>query len=218
MNVLIVDDHEMIGELFAALVKQNFGKVQVFVATSLSSGLKILENHTGEPFAIALIDLVMAGETECTDHIFIFRKKFPSVPVLAISGSSTQANALSVFEKGAQGFISKFCKSDDFIEAIRCVLRGEQFAPVRLQESLVKPNCFGSTGFAAPALTDRQILILELLSSGFSDKGVAKKLGITDETVAYHLQKVFRALNASTRTQAIAQAFRHGLLAVSLKI
>jgi DNA-binding NarL/FixJ family response regulator len=211
----------MICELFAELVKQHFESVQVFVVTSLSSGIEILENHTGEPFAIALIDLVIEGETDGTCAVRSFCEKFPLVPVLAISGSGDNATALKIYEQGAQAFLSKFCSSSELILAIQCVLRGEQFAPAGLKwlsTPAAAHTLVESPAFSAPALTDRQIAILELLSSGFSDKGVAKKLGITDETVAYQLQKVFRTLNASTRTQAIAQAFRHGLLAVSLKM
>jgi two-component system, NarL family, competent response regulator ComA len=221
MNILIVDDHEMIGELFATLVKQHFAPVKVFVATSLRSGIEILENHTGEPFSIALIDLVIEGESEGAGTVRSFRNKFPSVPVLAISGLDAHAVASKVYEQGVQGFLSKFCSSEELIQAIRCVLRGDQFFLDGLHRALSsvtpvsKPRLVDLSTVEAPALSDRQLAILELLSSGFSDKGVAKKLGITDETVAYHLQKVFRTLNASTRTQAIAQAFRHGLLAVN---
>jgi two-component system, NarL family, nitrate/nitrite response regulator NarL len=206
MKILIIDDHEMIGELFSALVRQHFPQALVFVATSLKAGMQILENHKRERFAIAVIDLVLEGETGGAGTIGVFRKRFPLVPVLAISGLDAHSVAPSVYAQGAHGFLPKFCSSQEFIEAIDCVLNGRQYTPAGLESRSAKNT---------PSLSERQILILNLLSSGFSDKGVAKKLGITDETVAYHLQKAFRTLNASTRTQAIAEAFRQGLLAFS---
>jgi DNA-binding NarL/FixJ family response regulator len=214
LKILIVDDHEIIGQLFAALVRQHFPQSQVFVATSLQMGMRILENHKRQPFSLAVIDLVLEGEADGTKTVSMVRKTFSALPILVVSGLDAQDVVPSVFRQGAHGFLSKFCSSEDFIKAIRCVLQGEQFVPAGL-ENLITSGSENLTPQSIPVLSNRQIAILELLSSGFSDKRAATQLGITEETIAYHLQKVFRILNASTRTQAIAQAFRHNLLSAN---
>jgi two-component system, NarL family, nitrate/nitrite response regulator NarL len=211
MNVLLIDDHEMMGELLASLITRRFPLSRVCSATSLIGGLQMIAGSASkEAFSIAVIDLVIKGESEGTTTIKTFRSQYPTIPVLAISGLDAETIAPVVFSQGALGFLPKFCSSDELIRAIESVLRGERFIPDCLKGFILKPP-----KNTQPRLTDKQLQILELLGSGFSDKSMASSLGISDETVAYHLKNVFRILDASTRTQAITRAFRLGLLEVN---
>jgi two-component system, NarL family, nitrate/nitrite response regulator NarL len=209
MNILIVDDHEMIAELFSTAIQRHLPHARTHLATSLKAGLKILEDHAYETFSLAIVDLVIHGESEGAATIANFRKFCPTVPVLAVSGLDVETVAPAVFDYGAHGFLPKFCSSDEFIRAVSTILKGERFVSSASHIHMSKPS-----RTSRPVLSERQLLILELIGSGFSDKSVAKELGITDETVAYHLKNAFRILDVSTRTQAITQAFRRGLLAV----
>jgi DNA-binding NarL/FixJ family response regulator len=67
-------------------------------------------------------------------------------------------------------------------------------------ESLVEP------------LTLRELQVLELLADGLPNKSIALRLGISDETVKFHLGSVFGKLGASNRTDAVRLALRRGLV------
>jgi DNA-binding NarL/FixJ family response regulator len=62
------------------------------------------------------------------------------------------------------------------------------------------------------ALTPRELQVLELVAEGLSNRAVAAKLGVSDETVKFHLTSVFGKLCASNRTDAVRRALRRGLL------
>lgn len=64
------------------------------------------------------------------------------------------------------------------------------------------------------ALTPREIQVLALVADGLSNKAVARRLGVSDETVKFHLASIFGKLGASNRTDAVRQALRRGLLAL----
>jgi DNA-binding NarL/FixJ family response regulator len=61
-------------------------------------------------------------------------------------------------------------------------------------------------------LTAREVQVLELLADGLSNKAIAARLGVSDETVKFHLSAVFGKLRASNRTDAVRQALRRGLV------
>lgn len=62
------------------------------------------------------------------------------------------------------------------------------------------------------ALTPRETQVLELVADGLGNKAIAVRLGVSDETVKFHLASVFGKLSASNRTDAVRQALRHGLV------
>ena len=74
----------------------------------------------------------------------------------------------------------------------------------------------GPSGPEPPAepLTPREIEVLELLAEGLTNKGIAARLGISDQTVKFHVASILGKLGASSRTEAVRRAVRRGLLAL----
>lgn len=67
---------------------------------------------------------------------------------------------------------------------------------------------------AAEALTPREVQVLELLAEGLSNKAIALRLGISDQTVKFHVASILGKLEASNRTEAVRRAVRRGLIAL----
>ena len=63
-------------------------------------------------------------------------------------------------------------------------------------------------------LTDREIQVLELLAEGLSNKGIAARLGISDQTVKFHVASISGKLGTHTRTETVRRAVRSGLIAL----
>ena len=207
MKILVVDDHEMIGDLLASLVRDNIENAQVFLATTLKEGVEVVERGGPDNFALAVVDLVILGEIEGPSTVTQFRQKFPAIPVLAISGLDGADIVAALYSGGARGFLPKHSSTNEFLKAVKTVLVGERYVPIGFEESA------NSLEQNQPlVLRGRQLEIVELLGQGLSDKVIANQLGISTETVSYHLQNAFRALEVTTRAQAVARAFRLGLI------
>jgi len=70
----------------------------------------------------------------------------------------------------------------------------------------------GELDLPAESLTSREVQVLELLAEGLSNKTIAQRLGISDQTVKFHVASISGKLGAVNRTDAVRRAVRHGLI------
>ena len=70
----------------------------------------------------------------------------------------------------------------------------------------------GDLDLPAESLTSREVQVLELLAEGLSNKTIAQRLGISDQTVKFHVASISGKLGAVNRTDAVRRAVRHGLI------
>ena len=91
-------------------------------------------------------------------------------------------------------------------------LRQARAAGPRADAFLVAPAAEHADDPQVEALTPREIEVLELLAEGLSNKGIALRLGISDQTVKFHVASITGKLGAHTRTGAVRLAVRRGLI------
>ena len=100
---------------------------------------------------------------------------------------------------------------------------GEFGSLAEARDAGLDADAFLLTGVTAPALDDepavesltpREIEVLELVAEGLSNKAVAQRLGISDQTVKFHLTSISGKLGATNRTDAVRRAVRRGLIAL----
>ena len=112
----------------------------------------------------------------------------------------------AAFDRGAAAFIVKHIDPRDLPSAIRQAVDGTVFQPLGLLE---RP----SNGSADDAdLTKRELTILEALQSGRSNKQIAEKLFLAEQTVKFHLTNIYRKLDVNNRTEAVRYAYEHGIV------
>ena len=127
---------------------------------------------------------------------------------MIVSGVNDPRTIRALLDGGARGYIPKLASSEQLMDALRRVLRGEVYLP----DALFIPDPQTTAGDDEAALTARQLQILPLLAEGMPNKRIADALGVTEGTVKQHLKDLFRRLNARNRTQAVKEARRLGLL------
>ena len=206
MKILHADDHPMFREGLGFFLKLLAPDVKVAEAGNLQAALDRLALEW--PVDLMLLDLEMPGVSGVEGFLAI-QRRFPTLPVVIVSGVSDARIIRTLIDSGARGFIPKLSSSEQLMDGLRRVLRGEVFLP----DSLFLPAA-ESTGAAAEAdlLTTRQLQLLPLLADGMPNKRIADALGVTEGTVKQHLKELFRRLNARNRTQAVNEARRLGLL------
>ncbi|HEY1534313.1 MAG TPA: response regulator transcription factor [Polyangiaceae bacterium] len=118
-------------------------------------------------------------------------------------------SALNALRAGAQGVLLRSVDSERIVSALRAVAMGlGVFDPILLRSLL-------SARAALPealALTPREAEVLSLMAEGLSNKLIAERLKISDHTVKFHVNAILNKLGAETRTEAVVQAARRGLL------
>jgi DNA-binding NarL/FixJ family response regulator len=223
MKVLLVDDHVLFREGLRMLLKHLMGDVIIYEAGNIEDAFSQLLQHG--VMDLILLDIGLPNMIG-TQSVQLMRDKHPEIPVVALSSSEDKATVLSALDKGAMGFVPKSSDSTILIDAMKLILaRGVYLPPsVFLVES--KP---GGTKQAAAVpvnavqelsrrktaqdlgLTPRQSDVLLRILQGKSAKAISRDLDLSASTVKTHTSAVLRALNVTTRTQAVIAAGRLGL-------
>ncbi|MDX1746468.1 MAG: response regulator transcription factor, partial [Halobacteriales archaeon] len=134
------------------------------------------------------------------------------VRTILISPHHEGAMIREAFERGAAGFLSPKVCAAELIRAIWDVASGGRYLESELVSSLLVDESSDPNGASAPRLTPRQSEVLGLVASGLENKQIARRLGIAEGTVKSHLRVVYSRLGATGRAEAVAAAFRLGLL------
>lgn len=125
---------------------------------------------------------------------------------LIVIGNSTQRRMLrSRIEHSPPEIVGEF---DSLADARRAGLKADAVV-LELPEDRT-----GGDRFPAAHLTHRELEVLELMAEGLPNKLIAERLGISDQTVKFHIASIIGKLGASNRTEAVRRAVRRGLLAL----
>lgn len=205
MKILHADDHPMFREGVRFFLKLLDTQVVVLEASNIQGALDKLALEG--PVDLVVLDLQMPGTSEL-DGFFTIHRRYPKVPIVIVSGLNDPRTIRALLDGGARGYIPKLASSEQLMDALRRVLRGEVYLP----DALFIPESQVTTGDEATLLTARQLQILPLLAEGMPNKRIADTLQVAEGTIKQHLKELFKRLKARNRTQAVKEARRLGLL------
>lgn len=114
-------------------------------------------------------------------------------------------------DAGIRGYLLQDCSADELSDAVRSVAAGRRYLSVSVAEQLLD-----SLTFVVPTAREREVL--QLIAAGLSNKEIGRRLGIGEGTVKTHVKSILGKLGESTRTAAIAEARRRGLLSSATKL
>lgn len=205
MKILHADDHSLFREGLGFFLKLLDPGVVTLEAGNVQAALDKLALES--PIDLMLLDLEMPGMNGL-EGFHAIRRRYPQLNIAIVSGVGDPQVIRSLIDAGARGFIPKFAGSEQLMDALRRILRGEIYLP----EAMFATAAAMESGKETAALTSRQREILPLLAEGMANKQIADALGVTEGTVKQHLKELFKRLGSRNRTQAVKEARRLGLL------
>jgi DNA-binding NarL/FixJ family response regulator len=200
VRIVLADDHALVLEGLKALLDAEDDMKVVATATS---GAALLDAVRSRRPDLAVVDLELgegASGLECLDQIVA--EKLP-VKVLILTADSDPRVMRSAWERGAAGFAMKSEPPRQTVATIRQVARGQMVFPLATRQASA-----GAADRVRESLTDRELAVLAALSDGLTNARIARRLGITENTVKFHLQNLYLKLGARTRTEAVAWYLR----------
>jgi DNA-binding NarL/FixJ family response regulator len=203
IRVLIADDHVMVRSALARLLDAS-EDIEV-VGQANDGGEAVAMTHALSP-DVVLMDLVMPG-TDGGTATRVIRDASPGVQVVVLTSLSGRDDVVSALDAGATGYLLKDATIDQLLDGVRAAARNESPLTPRAASELLAARRTASD--AAPALSDREREVLDLLADGLPNKVIARRLGIAERTVKAHVSRIFAALGVTDRTQAAIWAQRH---------
>ncbi len=212
MRLVMVDDHEMVLHGLDAMLGHFPEYVQILGhATAAGEALNLVAEVRPD---VVLCD-VRIGKESGLDLCRQITTQYPGTKVVFLTVYDDEHYLFQALRVGASGYILKRIDGQELISHLSRVGEGETVVDhalagrVALSAARLSAGEFWSG--AHLGLTQRESEVLELLVSGHSNKGVASKLVVSEDTVKTHIRGLYRKLGVSDRSGAIAVALREGL-------
>jgi DNA-binding NarL/FixJ family response regulator len=201
IRVLIVEDHNVVRQGLAALLKVVEGLEVVGEAADGAAAITQFRKHQPD---ITLIDLRLP-RLSGVDVIHQIRSETPQARFVVLTTYDGDEDIYRALKAGAKAYLLKGMTSEDLIATIRTVHEGKSHIPPAIAEKLAER-------MGAEELTPREFDVLEQIVHGKSNKEIASELDVSEATVKTHINSLLGKLGVTDRTQAATAAIQRGIV------
>ena len=201
IRILTVDDHPLLREGIAALLKN---EPDMSLVAEASDGAEAIEKFRLHRPDVTLMDVEMPG-LNGIEAINQIRSEFPDARIIILTTYTGDAKVVRALKAGARAYILKRHVHRELLEAIRAIHAGQKRIPPDVGAELAEHA-------ADDELTAREIDVLRLIAGGNGNKQVADLLCIGEATVRTHVGNILSKLGANDRTHAVTIGLSRGII------
>jgi DNA-binding NarL/FixJ family response regulator len=208
IRVIIADDHELVRDGLRRILEAEEDIECVGVAENGLNATKLAQELLPD---VALVDVTMP-DMDGIEATKAIKQVSPNTAILVVSAYDYEHFVLACIEAGASGYVLKAdMPARGLVRAVHMVHEGVSVydrEPSKLMRKLASAK--GKRVGGPSELGPRELEVLMLAAKGMSNKQIAIKLGISDQTVGTHFANMFRKLKVQSRMEAVLSAFRKG--------
>jgi NarL family two-component system response regulator LiaR len=211
-RILLADDHPLLRE---ALSQVFSSEKDMEIVGEANNGEEAVNMTSRLKPDILVMDIMMPkfDGLEASRQI---KKVAPNTAILILTAYDDDNYVLGLLEAGAAGYLMKSARGQDLVEAVRAIRAGESVLHPAIIEKLLKQAMIKPTGpmdrKMKELLSDREMEMLKLLATGMSNKEIADKLYLSLRTVKAHMSNIFTKMSVASRSEALVEALRKGLI------
>jgi len=212
MRILIADDHPLFRDGLRSLLMAEGHEV----AGEAKNGREAVTLARELKPDLVLMDLQMP-ELNGIDATKLLTTELPDIKVVILTASEEDSKLFDAIKSGAQGYLLKNLEADTFFEMLDRAQRGEPALTPALARKLLQEFAKPAETAAAPpeeeTLTAREREVLELMVEGVtSNRKLAKRLGLSENTVKFHVRNILDKLRLHNRAEVVGYALRRGIV------
>ena len=212
LRVLLADAHRLTLEGTKATLNLD---PEIDVVGQASRAADVLAELKRVEADVVLLDLELP-DMDGIACLGLIRQNYPSVNVVILAGTNDPERIDSALRTGAAGVVLKSIGPLDLAAAIRHLTERTVFTSIVVQNAALAAVSGAAMAMEHSAvagdLTERELTMLQAVARGLSNKAISKELWVTEQTVKFHLNNLYRKLGVPNRTAAARFAFEHGLL------
>lgn len=200
IRILLAEDHAVVRDGLAAILN---GEPSMTIVAEAEDGQRAVELYRLHRPNVTLMDLRMP-RMEGVEAIVRIRADFPTARIIILTTFDGDEDIYRGLHAGAQGYLLKGCLTEELLDAIRTVHRGNKYVPHDVALKF-------SDRVNRVSLTNRELMVLQLLVKGKSNQALAQELAVSEGTVKFHISNILHKLDVEDRTQAAIVALKRGL-------
>ena len=213
IRVAVVDDHHLFRKGVIGILQSD---PQIEVVGEAENGKEALALVQRLQPDVLIMDLAMPqmGGMEATKRI---REIDSRIRILILTVNEDERSLFEAVKSGAQGYVIKTVDPEELLHSVKSVALGEAVVPsnlaLRILSEMSRPKASTSSSEdKTEPLTAREIEVLRELGTGASNRDIAKRLYISENTVRNHVRNILDKLHVSNRVEAATYAVREGLV------
>lgn len=209
ISVVVIEDMREVRESLAALINGTKGFSCVGAYFSMETALASIDKKLPD---VVLTDIGLPGMSGI-DGIKILRERYPDLPTIALTVYDNDDKVFNALCAGASGYLLKNTPPARLLESIKEVAEGGAPMSPEIASRVIKLfRKFSPPETASYRLTPQEIQLLKLLIEGHYKKTAAYQMGISVNTISFHLKNIYTKLQVHSKTEAVAKALREKLV------
>lgn len=206
LNILIAEDHKLVSQGLETMLSMS---EDIELVGVVDNGQAAVDHVRMVHVDVVLMDVNLGSESingiEATRRI---KQLSPATRILVLSMFTDPATVTDAIKAGADGYLSKGASREVVVQALRDVAEGRSVLDPNVTEGI-----FGRIGGKdSMSLTERELAVLQQLTHGRSTREIGHEIHVSEETVKTHLKQIYKKLGVRDRAEAVAEAFRRGLV------
>jgi DNA-binding NarL/FixJ family response regulator len=210
-RILLADDHAMVRRGLRHVLD---AEPDLEVVAEADDGRSAVERAVDDDIDLAILDVAMPRLTGLHAARDLLKLR-PDLRVLILSMHDNEEYFFEALRAGASGYVLKSAADRDLVEACRATMRGEPFIYPNAVKTLIRDyleHARKGGDVRGDPLTRREQQIVKLIAEGYSNKGIADELVISERTVGRHRANLLEKLGMHDRVELTRYAIRRGLI------
>jgi len=211
LRLLLVDDHALVREGVAGLLA---AQPDIEIVDEAGDGWEALEKARATRPDVILMDIGMP-RCDGLEATRLIKQELPEIKIVMLTVHDADERLFEAIRSGAEGYLLKNISSAELLDMLRGIVRGEAPISRSLAARILAEFAWQEEAHSAEAmllLTRREREVLRWMARGATNREIAAKLVISENTVKNHVRNILNKLHLANRAQAMVYARQHGLV------